>query len=138
MYLIMTEILSKRNQCLFVFIVVFSDENSTEKKLTGSCYFSGDKRWHSYGTTWHPYISPLGYSKCAVCSCIVSILYIHMDKRIVIYYKVGVPFYIIHKNMTLKSPQIVFEPRKTDKKVYAPNQPEPSTHTIINILPDHI
>ncbi|KAK3581392.1 hypothetical protein CHS0354_016242 [Potamilus streckersoni] len=45
------------------------DENTTELK-NKSCFFHGDKRWHSYGTTWHPYVPPFGYIPCAVCKCL--------------------------------------------------------------------
>ncbi|XP_060566782.1 chordin-like [Ruditapes philippinarum] len=49
---------------------VCNDDNDTEKKHSGSCYFEGDKRWHPAGSFWHPYVPPFGYSKCAICTCI--------------------------------------------------------------------
>ncbi|OQV14090.1 Chordin [Hypsibius exemplaris] len=28
-----------------------------------------DKKWHKPGATWHPYIPPFGFSRCAICTC---------------------------------------------------------------------
>lgn len=28
---------------------------------------------HAPGTTWHPFVPPFGYIKCAVCTCKVNI-----------------------------------------------------------------
>jgi len=50
---------------------LISEDNDTERKYVGSCYYDGDKRWHPVGSTWHPYVPPFGYSKCATCTCLV-------------------------------------------------------------------
>lgn len=36
------------------------------------CYFEGDQKMHAPGTTWHPFVPPFGYIKCAVCTCKVK------------------------------------------------------------------
>ncbi|XP_064611793.1 chordin-like [Liolophura sinensis] len=46
------------------------DTDSPTISKEDSCYFSGDKRWHPIGTSWHPYIPPFGYVTCAVCNCV--------------------------------------------------------------------
>ncbi|XP_077998129.1 chordin-like [Glandiceps talaboti] len=33
------------------------------------CFFDGDKKYHSLGVKWHPYIPPFGYVPCALCEC---------------------------------------------------------------------
>ncbi|XP_076139095.1 chordin [Alosa pseudoharengus] len=33
------------------------------------CYFEGDQKMHAPGTSWHPFVPPFGYIKCAVCTC---------------------------------------------------------------------
>nr|AMY99568.1 chordin [Terebratalia transversa] len=40
------------------------------KQPAGKCFFQGDKRNHSVGTIWYPYVAPFGYSTCAICSCV--------------------------------------------------------------------
>ncbi|XP_052819490.1 chordin-like [Mya arenaria] len=49
---------------------VCEEDNETEKRHKGSCYYPGDRRWHRVGTQWHPYVPPFGYSTCAVCNCV--------------------------------------------------------------------
>uniref|UniRef100_A0A4W3IHE2 Chordin n=1 Tax=Callorhinchus milii TaxID=7868 RepID=A0A4W3IHE2_CALMI len=44
------------------------------------CYFDGDRKWHPAGTTWHPYIPPFGYVKCAVCTCKGATGEVHCEK----------------------------------------------------------
>ena len=39
------------------------------------CEFEGDGRRHLAGTKWHPYIPPWGFSRCAICTCLVSVLF---------------------------------------------------------------
>ena len=36
------------------------------------CEYEGDERKHLAGTTWHPYIPPVGFYECVICSCPVS------------------------------------------------------------------
>ena len=38
------------------------------------CYFEGDQKMHAPGTTWHPFVPPFGYIKCALCTCKVKML----------------------------------------------------------------
>uniref|UniRef100_A0A4W5PHH9 Chordin n=1 Tax=Hucho hucho TaxID=62062 RepID=A0A4W5PHH9_9TELE len=33
------------------------------------CYFEGDQKMHAPGSTWHPFVPPFGYIKCALCTC---------------------------------------------------------------------
>lgn len=40
--------------------------------LSLGCYFEGDQKMHAPGTTWHPFVPPFGYIKCAVCTCKVK------------------------------------------------------------------
>uniref|UniRef100_A0A665V0Y2 Chordin n=1 Tax=Echeneis naucrates TaxID=173247 RepID=A0A665V0Y2_ECHNA len=44
------------------------------------CYFEGDQRMHAPGTTWHPFVPPFGYIKCAVCTCKGSTGEVHCEK----------------------------------------------------------
>uniref|UniRef100_A0A3Q0RUK2 Chordin n=1 Tax=Amphilophus citrinellus TaxID=61819 RepID=A0A3Q0RUK2_AMPCI len=44
------------------------------------CYFEGDQKMHAPGTTWHPFVPPFGYIKCAVCSCKGSTGEVHCEK----------------------------------------------------------
>nr|WMB80899.1 Chordin [Patiria miniata] len=36
---------------------------------TESCFFEGDKKHHSVGSQWHPFVPPFGYIQCAICTC---------------------------------------------------------------------
>ncbi len=48
------------------------DDGDDDIEATG-CYFDkGDKKLHRAGTTWHPYIPPFGFSRCAICTCDAS------------------------------------------------------------------
>ncbi|KAL4221675.1 hypothetical protein ACF0H5_019932 [Mactra antiquata] len=66
----------RENECCPVCI----EDNETERKYTGSCYFDGDKRWHEAGSTWYPYVPPFGYSKCAMCTCEAGTLEINCTR----------------------------------------------------------
>ncbi|XP_056468185.1 chordin [Gadus chalcogrammus] len=44
------------------------------------CYFEGDQKMHTPGTTWHPFIPPFGYIKCALCTCKGSTGEVHCEK----------------------------------------------------------
>ncbi|XP_029111576.1 chordin isoform X4 [Scleropages formosus] len=44
------------------------------------CYFEGDQKLHAPGTTWHPFVPPFGYIKCAVCTCKGSTGEVHCEK----------------------------------------------------------
>ncbi|XP_037332499.2 chordin [Pungitius pungitius] len=44
------------------------------------CYFEGDQKMHAPGTTWHPFVPPFGYIKCAVCTCKGSSGEVHCEK----------------------------------------------------------
>uniref|UniRef100_A0A3P9IP14 Chordin n=1 Tax=Oryzias latipes TaxID=8090 RepID=A0A3P9IP14_ORYLA len=44
------------------------------------CYFEGDQTMHAPGTTWHPFVPPFGYIKCAVCTCKGSTGEVHCEK----------------------------------------------------------
>uniref|UniRef100_A0A3Q1K940 Chordin n=1 Tax=Anabas testudineus TaxID=64144 RepID=A0A3Q1K940_ANATE len=44
------------------------------------CYFEGDQKIHAPGTTWHPFVPPFGYIKCAVCTCKGSTGEVHCEK----------------------------------------------------------
>ncbi|XP_033642340.1 chordin-like isoform X1 [Asterias rubens] len=37
---------------------------------TDSCFFEGDKKYHSIGSQWHPFVPPFGYIQCAICTCL--------------------------------------------------------------------
>uniref|UniRef100_A0A914VUM1 Chordin n=1 Tax=Plectus sambesii TaxID=2011161 RepID=A0A914VUM1_9BILA len=37
--------------------------------VKGGCYWQGDDQIHQFGTTWHPYIPPYGFSTCVLCHC---------------------------------------------------------------------
>ncbi|CAG06381.1 unnamed protein product, partial [Tetraodon nigroviridis] len=50
-----------------------------EEHLEG-CYFEGDQKMHAPGTTWHPFVPPFGYIKCAVCTCKGSSGEVHCEK----------------------------------------------------------
>ncbi|CAL8359796.1 unnamed protein product [Merluccius merluccius] len=47
---------------------------------TEGCYFEGDQKMHAPGTTWHPFVPPFGYIKCAVCTCKGSAGEVHCEK----------------------------------------------------------
>ncbi|XP_039621085.1 chordin [Polypterus senegalus] len=51
----------------------------SEEHLAG-CYFEGDRKIHAPGTTWHPFVPPFGYIKCAVCTCKGSTGEVHCEK----------------------------------------------------------
>uniref|UniRef100_A0A8C4RV84 Chordin n=1 Tax=Erpetoichthys calabaricus TaxID=27687 RepID=A0A8C4RV84_ERPCA len=53
----------------------------SEEHLAG-CYFEGDRKIHAPGTTWHPFVPPFGYIKCAVCTCKVrsADIEVHCEK----------------------------------------------------------
>uniref|UniRef100_A0A8C2ZLC0 Chordin n=1 Tax=Cyclopterus lumpus TaxID=8103 RepID=A0A8C2ZLC0_CYCLU len=44
------------------------------------CYFEGDQKMHAPGTTWHPFVPPFGFIKCAVCTCKGSSGEVHCEK----------------------------------------------------------
>ncbi|XP_061576140.1 chordin isoform X2 [Cololabis saira] len=44
------------------------------------CYFEGDQKMHAPGTTWHPFVPPFGFIKCAVCTCKGSTGEVHCEK----------------------------------------------------------
>ncbi|XP_059369760.1 chordin-like [Carassius carassius] len=44
------------------------------------CFFEGDQKMHAPGTTWHPFVPPFGYIKCAVCTCKGSTGEVHCEK----------------------------------------------------------
>ncbi|CAN9511148.1 unnamed protein product [Ophioblennius macclurei] len=44
------------------------------------CYFEGDQKMHAPGTTWHPFVPPFGYIKCAICTCKGSTGEVHCEK----------------------------------------------------------
>ncbi|XP_042563069.1 chordin, partial [Clupea harengus] len=44
------------------------------------CYFEGDQKMHAPGTSWHPFVPPFGYIKCAVCTCKGSTGEVHCEK----------------------------------------------------------
>ncbi|KAM6970135.1 chordin [Aplochiton taeniatus] len=44
------------------------------------CYFEGDQKVHPPGTTWHPYVPPFGFIKCAVCTCKGGTGEVHCEK----------------------------------------------------------
>ncbi|XP_052241457.1 chordin-like isoform X2 [Dreissena polymorpha] len=60
--------------------LVCEEDNETEYRHTGSCYYEGDKRWHPVGIFWHPYVPPFGYSKCAICSCMEGTLEVNCTR----------------------------------------------------------
>ncbi|XP_033095421.1 chordin-like [Anneissia japonica] len=41
----------------------------SDNTAENSCYFEGDKKHHSVGSSWHPYVPPFGYVLCAICTC---------------------------------------------------------------------
>ncbi|XP_067851344.1 chordin [Heptranchias perlo] len=56
------------------------DEKKTEADQVEGCYFDGDRKWHPAGTTWHPFVPPFGYVKCAVCTCKGATGEVHCEK----------------------------------------------------------
>ncbi|KTF95488.1 hypothetical protein cypCar_00032424 [Cyprinus carpio] len=65
------------------------DEKKESKQTTAvekveedpeGCYFEGDQKMHAPGTTWHPFVPPFGYIKCAVCTCKGSTGEVHCEK----------------------------------------------------------
>ncbi|MBN3298518.1 CHRD protein, partial [Amia calva] len=44
------------------------------------CYFEGDQKMHAPGTTWHPFVPPFGYIKCAICTCKGATGEVHCEK----------------------------------------------------------
>ncbi|XP_069753177.1 chordin isoform X2 [Narcine bancroftii] len=56
------------------------DEKKIRTEQVEGCYFDGDKKWHPAGTTWHPFVPPFGYVKCAVCSCKGATGEVHCEK----------------------------------------------------------
>uniref|UniRef100_A0AAY4DFF8 Chordin n=1 Tax=Denticeps clupeoides TaxID=299321 RepID=A0AAY4DFF8_9TELE len=44
------------------------------------CYFEGDQKMHAPGTSWHPFVPPFGYIKCAVCTCKGDTGEVHCEK----------------------------------------------------------
>ncbi|XP_033885023.3 chordin-like [Acipenser ruthenus] len=44
------------------------------------CYFEGDRKIHPPGTTWHPFVPPFGYIKCAICTCRGATGEVHCEK----------------------------------------------------------
>uniref|UniRef100_A0A3P8RQQ3 Chordin n=1 Tax=Amphiprion percula TaxID=161767 RepID=A0A3P8RQQ3_AMPPE len=58
-------------------------DGKTVRDLTvhySCCYFEGDQKMHAPGTTWHPFVPPFGYIKCAVCTCKGSTGEVHCEK----------------------------------------------------------
>uniref|UniRef100_A0A8C4EZ79 Chordin n=1 Tax=Dicentrarchus labrax TaxID=13489 RepID=A0A8C4EZ79_DICLA len=59
----------------------FSDCNLViPLSFLSGCYFEGDQKMHAPGTTWHPFVPPFGYIKCAVCTCKGSSGEVHCEK----------------------------------------------------------
>ncbi|XP_062900926.1 chordin [Mobula hypostoma] len=56
------------------------DEKETGIDQAEGCYFDGDRKWHPAGTTWHPFVPPFGYVKCAVCTCKGATGEVHCEK----------------------------------------------------------
>ncbi|CAL1571210.1 unnamed protein product [Knipowitschia caucasica] len=58
------------------------DTKTTDKAAENpeGCYFEGDQKMHAPGTTWHPFVPPFGYIKCAVCTCKGSTGEVHCEK----------------------------------------------------------
>uniref|UniRef100_A0A673YCB9 Chordin n=1 Tax=Salmo trutta TaxID=8032 RepID=A0A673YCB9_SALTR len=44
------------------------------------CYFEGDQKMHAPGSTWHPFVPPFGYIKCALCTCKGATGEVHCEK----------------------------------------------------------
>ncbi|KTF90229.1 hypothetical protein cypCar_00036829, partial [Cyprinus carpio] len=60
-----------------------SKQTTAAEKVEGDpegCYFEGDQKMHAPGTTWHPFVPPFGYIKCAVCTCKGSTGEVHCEK----------------------------------------------------------
>uniref|UniRef100_A0AAZ3SAV5 Chordin n=1 Tax=Oncorhynchus tshawytscha TaxID=74940 RepID=A0AAZ3SAV5_ONCTS len=52
---------------------------SLSLSLSG-CYFEGDQKMHAPGSTWHPFVPPFGYIKCALCTCKGATGEVHCEK----------------------------------------------------------
>ncbi|KAJ8320543.1 hypothetical protein KUTeg_002130 [Tegillarca granosa] len=50
-------------------IYIINQNNTSQLDHDPGCYYEGDKRYYKIGTSWHPYVPPFGYSKCAICTC---------------------------------------------------------------------
>uniref|UniRef100_A0AAQ5ZTM4 Chordin n=1 Tax=Amphiprion ocellaris TaxID=80972 RepID=A0AAQ5ZTM4_AMPOC len=55
-------------------------DGKTVRDHPEGCYFEGDQKMHAPGTTWHPFVPPFGYIKCAVCTCKGSTGEVHCEK----------------------------------------------------------
>lgn len=53
-------------------IYIINQNNTSQLDNDPGCFYEGDKRYYKIGTSWHPYVPPFGYSKCAICTCTVS------------------------------------------------------------------
>ncbi|XP_067139596.1 dorsal-ventral patterning protein Sog isoform X2 [Centruroides vittatus] len=56
--------------------------NGTAEEAIRGCYFEGDKKFHSAGSQWHPYIPPFGFSTCAICTCQPDTLTVECQKTV--------------------------------------------------------
>ncbi|MGH0169108.1 UNVERIFIED_CONTAM: hypothetical protein FKN15_076262 [Acipenser sinensis] len=55
-------------------------EKGIKQTEKAGCYFEGDRKIHPPGTTWHPFVPPFGYIKCAVCTCRGATGEVHCEK----------------------------------------------------------
>lgn len=60
--------------------VTNSSSTDIDNKTNKVCYFEGDKRFHRAGTTWHPYVPPFGFIRCAVCTCNATTLTVNCTR----------------------------------------------------------
>ncbi|XP_032888072.1 chordin [Amblyraja radiata] len=77
-----TEIVHVEDKCCPVCrdIIEAKNENKKGSDQVEGCYFDGDRKWHPAGTTWHPFVPPFGYVKCAVCTCKGATGEVHCEK----------------------------------------------------------
>uniref|UniRef100_A0A8C7U256 Chordin n=1 Tax=Oncorhynchus mykiss TaxID=8022 RepID=A0A8C7U256_ONCMY len=57
-----------------------SEPPCTHSLTHSGCYFEGDQKMHAPGSTWHPFVPPFGYIKCALCTCKGATGEVHCEK----------------------------------------------------------
>jgi chordin len=60
--------------------IALTSFNETTSK--NECYFDGDKKMHLAGTKWHPYLPPLGFDLCSLCTCLPDSLEIECRRSV--------------------------------------------------------
>ncbi|KAK1899935.1 Chordin [Dissostichus eleginoides] len=72
--------LQPEDQCCPICDEIKEPKDMKVEEHPEGCYFEGDQKMHAPGTTWHPFVPPFGYIKCAVCTCKGSSGEVHCEK----------------------------------------------------------